>query len=292
MLLGEHAVLHGRQSVVCAVNQRIHITVYPRQDSRISIHSELGQLQTDLKQLEIVPEFRFVLATLQKFPELKHGFELNIESDFDATVGLGSSAAVTASMTLACYALLDRDIQPQSLFADSIEIVRTVQGTGSGADLAASVFGGLLLYRQTPLQIKAFEKIHPITVCYSGKKTPTTKVIQLVDQKRRVFPELFDSIYDLMDSSAGMAAEAIQNEDWKRFGELLNINQGLMDAIGVSDLNLAHLVYALRNDSGILGAKISGSGLGDCVIGLGQLQQNIAFKQIPVHMSLEGARID
>ncbi len=293
LLLGEHAVLHGRRSLVCAVNQRISISVNPRQDSKILIRSELGELQTDLNHLEIKPAFRFVLAAMEKFKDhLTHGFELNIESEFDSTVGLGSSAAVTAAMSLACYHMTGRTFQPQELFEDALDIVRSVQGTGSGADLAASIFGGMLLYRQTPLLIQPLSATFPITVLYSGKKTPTTKVIQLVEQKRRAFPELFDSIYDVMDVSSGQAAEAIQQKDGQRFGELLNLNQGLMEAIGVSDINLAHLVYALRNDAGILGAKISGSGLGDCVVGLGELQAEIPFKKIPLQMSSEGLRFD
>ena len=66
------------------------------------------------------------------------------------------------------------------------------------------------------------------------------------------------------------ALEAASRADWQAVGELMNINQGLMDALGVNNEQLAKLVFALREDPGIMGSKISGSGLGDCVVGLGK----------------------
>lgn len=293
MLLGEHAVLHGRHCLVCAVNQRLHLTIYRRKDSRISIHSELGQLQTDLKELDIQPPFRFILTVLQRFKDkLPHGFDLNIESEFTATVGLGSSAAVTAATILACYEMAGLHIDKHLIFDDGLDSIRAVQGTGSGADLVASVFGGILLYRHSPVSITALHETHPICVIYSGGKTPTTEVIAKVEQKRNALPELFDSIYDMMDKSAVQAAEAIQHKQWQRFGDILNVNQGLMDAIGVSNATLSDIAYALRDDPGILGSKISGSGLGDCVVGWGALQNKIKYQTIPLEISSEGVRFD
>ncbi|WP_144244201.1 hypothetical protein [Nitrincola sp. A-D6] len=42
-----------------------------------------------------------------------------------------------------------------------------------------------------------------------------------------------------------------------------------MDALGVNDATLAKMLAELRQDPAVLGAKISGSGLGDCVLTLG-----------------------
>ena len=66
------------------------------------------------------------------------------------------------------------------------------------------------------------------------------------------------------------AFAAAAKGDWPALGELMNVNQGLMDALGVNNAKLAELVFALREDPQIYGSKISGSGLGDCVVGLGK----------------------
>lgn len=293
MLLGEHAVLHGRRCIVCAVNQRMTIIVHPRPDSKITIDSELGQYEADLNRPMVDSTFRFILSAIDQHKELlTTGFDLTIESDFTSTIGLGSSAAVTAAMTAAIFYLADIELDPIKIFDHSLTTVRTVQGAGSGADLAASVFGGLLLYRFHPNEIVPLKNIHPISVVYSGSKTPTTEVIKIVERKRTKFTKQFELIYDAMDSSAEQAATAINNKDWNTFGELLNLNQGLMDAIGVSSKKLSEMAYSLRYNPGILGAKISGSGLGDCVVGLGTVECGIYEKVLPLSMSSEGVKID
>ena len=43
MLMGEHAVLHGKKALVCAIDQRISVSLTPREDARISIVSALGE---------------------------------------------------------------------------------------------------------------------------------------------------------------------------------------------------------------------------------------------------------
>ncbi len=293
MLLGEHAVLHGHRCIVCAVNQRMNLFVQPRRDSKINIDSALGAYQTDLRNPFIDDTFRFVLTAIDQHKELLDaGFDLKIESDFIPSLGLGSSAAVTAAMTTAIFHLAGLEAAPIKIFNHSLTTVRSVQGGGSGADLAASVFGGMLMYRFQPNEIVPLDHTHPISVIYSGKKRPTMQVVDLVNRQRKKFPALFEKIYQAMDDSAGLAAKAINGDDWRTFGELLNINQGLMEASGVSDKGLSRIVYTLRSDPGILGAKISGSGLGDCVVGLGKATDETGYDVLPVQMSREGVMIE
>ena len=54
----------------------------------------------------------------------------------------------------------------------------------------------------------------------------------------------------------------------------MDVNYDLQEALGVSNEILAELVFALRKFKHISGAKISGSGLGDCVIALGNIPNN------------------
>ncbi|MDZ7315288.1 MAG: mevalonate kinase [candidate division KSB1 bacterium] len=293
MLLGEHAVLHGSHCLVCGVSQRLSIIVTPRQDRRLIIRSALGNYEATLDSVSPSPQFRFILAAVNQFPQpLTTGLELEVHSDFSADVGLGSSAAVTAAVGAALCQLTLKNVERQKVFDFGLQVIRSVQGTGSGADLAASVFGGVLLYRAEPFTCERLDNLYPISVVYSGAKTPTTQVIARVEESRRRFSELFDAIFGIMDKSALWAAEAIRADDWRTFGELLNLNQGLMDAIGVSNARLAQIVYALRAQPGILGAKISGSGLGDCVVGLGDAGVDCGYEVLPIQMSREGIRID
>jgi mevalonate kinase len=181
----------------------------------------------------------------------------------------------------------------EALFQTSLAVVRKVQGVGSGADVAASVFGGLVAYRADPLDIVKLEKRHALTAVYSGSKKPTTEVIQFVEERRAQYPEMFENIYSMMDQGTTSAVTAIEGGRWSEVGAIMNFCHGLMDAMGVNNQALSSIVYDLRSDPGILGSKISGSGLGDCAIGLGSVTRgDFPHETIPVAISREGAVVE
>lgn len=293
MLFGEHAVLHGRLALVAAIHRRIRVELAPRPGTRIRISSSLGTLETDLRHIETHPDFRFVLAVLRrKADRLPSGFDLRIESDFPPTIGFGSSAAVTAAFTAALAQWTCGTVDADALFDSCLETIREVQGMGSGADLAASVHGGLVLYRAEPREIERLAAAHPLTAVYAGYKRPTPEVVALVEARRREFPQIFNHLFDAAEQCAMDAADAAVMKDWKTFGALMNTAQGVMDAMGVNDARLTAIVQALRADPGIHGAKISGSGLGDCAVGLGRVAAAFPMDAIPLDVEPEGARLE
>lgn len=294
MLFGEHAVLHGRRALVCAVSSRLTVRLTPRADRRVRIESALGRHETSLDAPEPSIPFRFVVAALaHRGAGLPAGFDLAIDSEFSPTVGLGSSAAVTVATLAALDALAGRATDRGTLARDAREIIRRVQGAGSGADAAASVFGGIVAYRADPLDIRRIAQAPPLTLVYSGAKTPTPEVIRRVESARAAMPEIFDAIYETMGRVAEEATAAIERADWTRTGALMNVAQGLMDAIGVNNSALSSIVHALRADPGVLGAKISGSGLGDCVVAIGRpARPDPALCEIPVAVSPEGLIVE
>ncbi len=293
MLLGEHAVLHGSRCLVFAVDQRLSVVAAPRNDRRLLVESSHGRLLSHLDDLQVAMPFTFMLTAVKTFPyPLPGGMELKVVSEFAADVGLGSSAAVTAATTAALLHAAGRPFDRREIFDLALKTILAVQGKGSGADLAASVFGGLLLYRAQPQQVEPLPRLLPVSVVYSGHKTPTTQVIERVEARRSRLPQLFESLYAAADASAVAAADAVRRDDLSLLGELLDVNQGIMEALGVCSRRLADIVYALRACPGIYGAKISGSGLGDCVVGLGQAQGDCGYPLLPIRMSAEGVSLD
>ncbi len=277
MLFGEHAVLCGSHAIVCAINRCITVTLIPRNDQTINISSPLfGTCQQNITNINVVPPFQYVSAAIETYlKQLKFGFDLLIESEIPPQVGLGSSAAVTvATLSVLEQWLCSRRPNSKSLFNSAKQVVRTVQGMGSGADVAASAFGGVIAYRMSPLTIKQLANTPPLIVVYSGNKVLTKDVIQQVISFQNEHKNLFHHLYNSIDECVQNAVEAIKNGDWSRLGELMNIHQGIQDSIGVNNKILSELIFTLRQHPDIYGAKISGAGLGDCVIGLGNLPNN------------------
>lgn len=288
MLLGEHAVLHGEKALVAAVNRRITLTLIPRKDRKVKIFAHaLGDFETDLDfRYGLKPKaFRFVLTALECYrSQFSTGFDLNIESEFSDKVGLGSSAAVTVGVIALLKKLFVQTFSLEAVHQETLKVILSVQTLGSGADVAASVYGGVIAYKTTPFFIQKMPYKPDVVLAYCGYKTPTVEVIKRVKQLEKRQPFLYQKLYRLMGECVEEGIAAITDRNWCRVGEIFNIYQGLQTAIDVSDETLNHMIAHLREVPTILGAKISGSGLGDCVVALGEAPKTIFDHSSEIHL--------
>lgn len=299
MLLGEYGVLFGKPAVVCAVNKRIYVTLTPRQDTTISIHSELlGDYTTDLNNIKIEKPFHFVLGALQHYQmKIRRGCDIEIISEFSDKLGLGSSAAVTVATLAAIATWLEVRITPLDLVRQGRGVIRRCQGLGSGADVAASVYGGVVYYHSQPLAAEKIPTTLPLVLYYTGFKTPTTEAVKQVQAHFANYPQVFKQLCASIGQCATDGMLQVRKNDWQKLGEVMNIQQGLMESLGVNLPVMQHITSVLRQQKGIRGAKISGSGLGDCVIGLGEPDVDITFggvysdiQPVSVEMTLHGVQ--
>lgn len=273
MLFGEHSVLRFGEALVAAVNAFLTVEVEARTDDKIQVISTLGDEITSRFDINLSDKFRFlnqVLISLQSI--ITSGFTCRITSDFPSNVGLGSSAAVTIAALGAIEQFFGFNESQKDLHKRALDVVRKVQGRGSGADLAASLLGGIVSYQAEPrVSMKRIADALDLTICFSGYKTTTPEVIRQVEERSKKFPDLMDG---LMRVQALIASQA---KDLINLHILSEASQGVMEGFGVSDKTLSELVLCLKNAPGIQGAKISGSGLGDCVIGFGRLTCEITL---------------
>lgn len=294
MLTGEHAVLHGYPALVCAIDKRIYVTLKPRQDDQFTIRSDKsGYYECSIHNFEPVSRFRLISALLVHYQNyLNCGFDLEITSDFPA-VGLGSSGALVVSfLTVFQNWLFGQSLPAAKFLSLALHIIHQAQGVGSGADAAASLLGGIVYYHCQPLEFKHLKMSLPLSVLYSGIKKPTSEVIQEIQKREASYGSLFELLYESIGECTHLAYSALQANDQKTLGEIFNMQQSLMDALGVNTPHLQSLVNTLRADSGISGAKISGAGLGDCVIGLGNFEgekhSRVDSEWIALTMTQEG----
>lgn len=292
MLLGEHAVVYGHSAIVCAINQRVTVDGAALDEAVVEIHSDVAPpFQAALDDMPKDGPLRFVCATIRAYrSRLQGGVRLSIRSEIDPTLGLGSSAAVTA----ACVGALDRltatHAEPGGLHAQALSIVRQLQGRGSGADLAASVFGGVMSYKldsANPQTIGA--KIGPLppfpqlSLRYVGYKTPTPEVLVKVADRHAKEPVHINKIYAKMGDCAARGIAAAHAKKWFALADCFKQYQRFMEELGVSDDNLDALI---RGAGAAMAAKISGSGLGDCVVAMGDVPEGFT----PAHVTRDGIR--
>ena len=293
MLTGEHAVLHGSPAAACAVDKRIYLTLSPRNDRTVHIESPLGSLETTLDSLPSESQFKFIIEAI-KLVRLNIGVDIKTESEFSSTVGLGSSAAVTVCTCMALNTLKGIIPKRDELFCQCYNVVHGVQKTGSGCDLAASIYGGIIAMESkdgqyTPRKLDC-PSLPEIDLYYCGYKMKTPEVIALVNKKAQAEPEKYEKLYQYMTQVAGATVTLLERGNFEMVGNLFGKYQILMEQLGVCDDTLKDRVTQLQNDSKVLGAKISGSGLGDCVISLGIPSKKLeGYQNIPVKITDQGA---
>ncbi len=294
MLLGEHSVLYSQPAVACAVDRYMRVQVEPLASRDVIVESALGPYCSPLDSLQDSVPHRFLVEILRRRQStLACGLKISITSEFSHTVGLGSSAAVTVALVSALQAVCGLPLDQQEILRSSVEVVRAVQGRGSGTDLAASVYGGVIAFDADALQVQRLSSELPIDLYYAGYKTPTTDVLARVAEESVRVSSVVDKLYRLMGDVSREAITAIKSDDLAQFGRCMNVYQGLMDALNVNDATLSAIVYGLRALPGVIGAKISGSGLGDCVCALGDTGAGLSgFERIPVSVSPVGVSVD
>lgn len=310
MLLGEHAVVYDRPCIVTAVGQRIKVTVEQLSTEDFSLNAPDVGVTDYIKPMarlakgNVPKGARFVESAVKHFSRIHAitgGVRVTTAAEFSARFGFGSSSASAVCVVKALAQLSGEKLTNKQLFDIAYQAVLDVQGKGSGFDIAAALYGGTLYFVTggkviEPLNLKKM----PLLVGYTGTKADTVTVVNAVAEKASRHATLVDALFTEIKEIADEARDAMQSNDWPLVGELMDFDQGLLEALGVSSRKLANMIHAAR-DAGAYGAKLSGAGVGDCMIALTPPGKKRAVSDaiikaggevIDVLPNVEGARIE
>ncbi|MCQ6962218.1 mevalonate kinase [Methanolobus chelungpuianus] len=257
-LFGEHAVVYGHSAICCAIDIRTRVQV-EKCDS-IVIESVLGRTGIDH---DIHPYVSRVIEKMQEHAEFK-GLRVRVDSKLPVGSGLGSSAAVTVAGIQALNHLFGCGLQLEDIARIGHSIEKEVQGNASPTDTYVSTMGGVVMIPQRR-KLQALDC--PIVIGNTGRFSSTRELVANVAKLKGEFPEIIDPILEDIGSMSAIAEEYVNRKDYLTIGRLMNVNHGLLDAIGVGGPELSALVYAARN-SGATAAKITGAGGGGCMVAL------------------------
>lgn len=277
MLFGEHAVVYGKPSIVTAVNQRLSVKASLISESIFNLNAQdvgVENYSRDLKDLgkDKVPKgAKFVEIATKNFYtkyKIRNGVRIETVTQFKSTFGFGSSSASAVCTIKALSELFNLKLNEKEIFKLAYKTVLDVQGVGSGFDLAAAIYGGTLYFITGGKKIEPVKIINlPLIVGYTGVKADTATIVKEVKERFKKYPKQLKNIYSGIELIVKQAKIALQNKDFETVGKLMNLNQGYLEALGVSSEKLSFMIYAARN-AGAYGAKLSGAGGGDCMIAL------------------------
>ncbi len=310
MLFGEHAVVYNRPCLVTAVDQRMYMTVTLIDNDLFSLDApdvKITDYKKTIKNIgkgEIPKGAMFIEIAVKNFKKrygLKSGIKIITKSEFSSQFGFGSSSASIVCVIKALTELFNKKLSNKQLFDLAYNTVLDIQGKGSGFDVAAAIYGGTLYFFTggkviKPLNIKQL----PLIVGYSGVKADTVTLMNQVKETSDKYPKIIEGTYTEIERLIPLAQRALLKNDWQTVGELMDINQGYLESLGVSTNKLWDMIYAIR-DNGGYGAKLSGAGGGDCIIGLAPDAKISAIKKaikaaggefLSIKTNAEGVRIE
>lgn len=310
MLLGEHAVVYGQPCLVTAVGQRMKATVELLEEAKFQLDAPDVKVEgykkpiSELGQGDIPKGAKFVEIALKNFSEkypIKGGVRVTTVSEFSSQFGFGSSSASTVCVLKALSEITEANLDNKSIFDLAYKTVLDIQGKGSGFDVAAAVYGGTLYFVKGGKVIESLNiNSLPLIIGYTGIKADSVTLMNEVLKKAEKYPKVIDGIYDSVGKLIEQAKQALLNKDWATLGELMNFDEGYLSALGVESKILADMIYGARA-SGAYGAKLSGGGIGDCMITLAPEDKEQATKDgitaaggqvIDVEANVEGVKIE
>lgn len=306
ILVGEHFVVAGCPAIAVAIDVRATVEATPLSERGvIKVESrELGRRSFMRDAASDGPLYPVFVAAneLLKLAGSDIGLKLQVESDIPPSAGMGSSAAVAVATAAAVASLLKLPLPSEKLSEVAYVAETCVHGRPSGIDNTVSTYGGVIYYKRGEGFTKLKADLSPIRVILadSGIQRSTGELVSRVLALKTKHASILGHVYEGAANLVETARTAIERGDYPTLGELMNINHGLLSAIGVSNAKLEELVYAARQ-AGALGAKITGAGGGGMILALAwsedaakvaQALSKISERVIVASISQKGVRVE
>jgi hydroxymethylglutaryl-CoA reductase len=271
ILLGEHSVVYGRRAIAAPIPLAIQARIEDTREGVELIIPRWGveqRLDFDAKR---PPSFTRSMARLLKALGLDgRGMRIEIFPNVPRAMGLGGSAALAVAVIRAMNVHFSLGLSDERINELAFECEKVAHGTPSGLDNTLATYGEFILYRSGDAPMR--DTIHidqplPIVIGMSGVESLTARTVARVREAWKKNPALYERIFDEIDTLVGQGLEALKTSDYETLGEMMNVCQGLLNAMQVSSSQLEELIQIARNH-GAVGAKLTGGGGGGSIIAL------------------------
>ncbi|KAK6118574.1 hypothetical protein DH2020_047687 [Rehmannia glutinosa] len=212
-----------------------------------------------------------------------------VTSELPLGSGLGSSAAFCVALSAALLALsdsakLDFSHQGWQMFGDNeLELVnkwafegeKIIHGKPSGIDNTVSTYGNMIKFRSG--ELTRIKTNMPLKMLITNTKVGrnTKALVASVSERTLRHSTAMASVFNAVDSISNELAAIIQSpvsddlaitEKEEKIGELMEMNQGLLQCMGVSHASIETVIRTTLKYK--LYTKLTGAGGGGCVLTL------------------------
>jgi mevalonate kinase len=260
ILLGEHGVVYGYPALAAPLSRGVRAWAVPSDRLQLELPDDLSPSH------QAALERAFMRAAKKARPPK---VSVHVESDLPVSMGLGSSGALSVAIArVLLEAKTGRPAAPKQVEALALEMEKEFHGTPSGVDHTTSAHDALVLFQKG--KVREIEAARPVKVLVAlvGPRSSTKATVGALRKRQARWPARYAKIFSLIGGLVREGATAAKVGDLDALGDVMNMNQGLLSALGLSSEPLEKMIYLLR-EVGALGAKLTGAGGdGGAVIGL------------------------
>lgn len=283
ILLGEHAVVYGAPAIAIPVDELVTEVVIEPSTGGLWVDSDLYSGTVASAPSRLLPVTAAIRASFARTQSLLSAAsappvareDADASEDLDVRVrirstipherGLGSSAAVAAAIARAVFDATGTRMDDDTLFALIQTSERAAHGNPSGIDARTVTSPVPIRFDQgavSPIAVGA-----PLTLAFadSGTSGSTTQAVGAVRALRDREPARTEALLSRLAQIAEGAITDLEVGDRDAIGARMSEAHGILHRVGVSSERLDALVDA-AHAAGSAGAKLTGGGLGGCVI--------------------------
>ncbi|SEO62131.1 mevalonate kinase [Actinacidiphila rubida] len=181
--------------------------------------------------------------------------------------GLGSSAAYARAVVLALADLYDRQLSDREVFALVQRAEDVAHGRSSGVDATAVGARGPIWFQAGTAQPVRVGCEALFVIADSGTAGRTKDAVQQLRERLAARPGAEHDFVTAATDLTHAGRDALARGETDRLGGYLTHYHRLLSGAGLSTTGIDALVAAAL-DAGSLGAKITGGGLGGCMLAL------------------------
>jgi mevalonate kinase len=271
ILFNEHFVVYGIPAIASAINYKTIARVEKSEKDAFEDHRKGTAGYSQAKMAQQMEAISIIKRELSINDEL----HIVLEGDLPAFSGIGASAANSVAIARAIVDEYKLNLSDEEINKIAYKAEKAFAGTPSGIDNTAATYGGLIWFKRSadpysdelPLVEKIRTKPFDMLLANSGVVADTKKVIEGVRERREKDRKAYDRIFAQAESIAHEARKALEANDLEAVGRLMNEDHKLLQQIGVSSDVLDKMVE-LALKAGAPGAKLTGGGVGGCMIAL------------------------
>ena len=251
--MGEHSVVYGYPAIAIPLQGiEVECRIYPADEK---IHFDYYDTLSTA-----------VYAALEYLNHTDVAVSYDIRSEIPQKRGMGSSAAISIAAIRAVFDYFEQTIDMETLeiLVNKAEIIAHSNPSGLDAKTCLSdkaiTFIRNIGFSTLDLDLDAY-----LVIADTGIYGNTRETVEKVAQAEEANLPHLAALGDLTE----MVQKAIQAKTISEIGPLMTKAHSHLQAIGVS-IDKADQLVQISLENGALGAKMSGGGLGGCIIALAQ----------------------